>query len=325
MRELILACAGARDAVLQSLRKAGGNPNLIDHASFVRVRDPSIDVLRAGARLIDAGGALSGLMLEDHVPGAETKLQGHEGFMLFADTLGDAWRCLNLWTLGEPIANPRGYLSCKIGIPRSERAIKDVSEDMPRFYGDYARQEVGGARVLFAEGLDAARRQNLERMIVAGPSAFGIAVDEAPDSLIDVRRTGACSLYAEPISLSDLDGVRHGPLFTAPAATRSKVYQERGRWLANGCSYALIIFITAKRRCAISVPAGAVFEAPFRANFEAFATMEAVTREITAPTATIAVPAWPLTADPGLGGWLFPTPLVSPAALGPIDIQDSQC
>lgn len=202
-----------------------------------------------------------------------------------------------------------------------EEAAHHVREQPQAYYGDLADPDIGGANVLYAAGLEAARLRGLreDRVIIGGPEDYGFTRDEGAESMVAWRLKRIIAVEAVGFSLGSEEQL--DSLF---GRYKLRLDSDRYRedvdsWRRQGLAYGVGLVLRGLEDPPVVIPVGSVFQQPaMGALVQNLAVAQPATAMVAAgATVPLILPAWCLNqsfAPPH--GPVTPTPLVATLAQG---------
>lgn len=196
-----------------------------------------------------------------------------------------------------------------------------VREHPEAYYGDLADPEVGGANVLYAAGLEAARTRGLgeDRVVIGRPEDFGFVRDTGPESVVAWRHKRVIAVDAVGFPLGS-EAELQGLFEQYDVQFEFRQYTEDvDRWRLQGLSFGVGLVLRGLEDPPVVIPVGSVFQQPtIGMPIQNLATAQPVNAMVAAGARVpLVLPAWCLNRSfAAPRGPMTPTPLVASKAHG---------
>lgn len=149
-------------------------------------------------------------------------------------------------------------------IEAREATANDVRQDPGRYYGELADPTIGGANVLFAAGMEAARERGLPetRVLVGSAETFGFSRHDDPNTVVAWRRQNVIDVDAVGFSLGSWEEVvglmgRH-----IRESKLSEFMALTATWKNEGFGFGVAMVLKGLEDPPVVIPMGSVYQQP---------------------------------------------------------------
>lgn len=286
MSELYLCAGDGNPESLVSLLESKGWECRIDGLGngtpLVAVPDPNSQLLRFTADLLRAERLRSGGLFVQRLHPDDLYLAAEwwERLVVDADLVGQSdvfdgilvfektYEPRNLsifkvarWGWRDVVHDESGEIGpiAAVRVP-----AKEVLADPVRYYGEFAKKELGGANALYAAGLEAARERGLPmgEVLVGDPAAFGFEVDAGENSIARWRRDGVIAAEAAGFGLGNWDEAMRLYAICGQELDLKDLQLRAEEWSQRGLKYGIAIILKGLQDPPVVIPMGAVFQQP---------------------------------------------------------------